>query len=590
MKIILTILQLFAYVSIFAQTYGPRNPSTQTTIPGGNVWAGSTTGTFVSDNTYSSVNALGATETLVAKNYGFTLVNTDIITGIQLDIERRGDLGNDVSLLNAWRDGELSTINNFPLSAGNSRMMICFVANENANEPTISNITYGGRSMTKVVGFSFATSFWARLECWYLPESELAMLAPGNYNINVAYAPFTRSEFFDIISAAVFANVDQNNPFFSFQTKQINGGPATCTFDAPITADNGGMFLTGVFSGNNTSPAKTNGQTNTYTINSGFTEGTDVYRSSTASTTSGGCMQTAHKFAPTGGSENPTMTFAGTTNRTLMIGIGLKKYSTVDASVRLLKAGTIVGNNYALTTTQWPLTDNYVTYGGPGDLWGTTWLYSDINNINFGGSLSSNVFNGSARVDHMRMTVYVTSVLPVQLVDFFATVENPGTITTRWLTASENKFMHFEVERSRNGSDFQYVGTVKAVGNSTVLNSYSFEDNDPIDGTSYYRLKQVDIDGTFEYSKIVAVDRKISNELTIAPNPIIDWAKVMSKDLKEAEFMVVNSNGQIIDFSRYDINDDAFMINLKNAPDGNYFLIKNEDGEKSIIRLSKISK
>src|SRR5690606_31897156 len=148
---------------------------------------------------------------------------------------------------------------------------------------------------------------------------------------------------------------------------------------------------------------------------------------------------------PTGGSENPTMTFAGTTNRTLMIGIGLRKYSTVDASVRLLKAGVVVGNNYALTTTQWPLTDNYVSYGGPGDLWGETWLYSDINNINFGGSLRSNILNGSARVDHMRVTVYVTSVLPVDHVDVFASVERSGRVKTRWITASEQHSEHLEV-------------------------------------------------------------------------------------------------------------------------------------------------
>ena len=84
-------------------------------------------------------------------------------------------------------------------------------------------------------------------------------------------------------------------------------------------------------------------------------------------------MQTAYKFAPSGGTESPSFTFNGSANRRLAIGIGLRKVSAVDISVYLQKNSVNTGVNQASTTVFWPTTDEYVMYGGTTDLWGTIW-------------------------------------------------------------------------------------------------------------------------------------------------------------------------------------------------------------------------
>lgn len=586
-KMICTLLFLMSVIDLYGQVFGPLSSSTQSSTPTGNAWT-NLSNVQSSNNSYASVNATGDTENLVTKGYGFNLLSTDVVTGIKVDVERRSDTGDDVDIMGTWHDGELSKITNFPLSAGNGRMLICFIANENGNEPIISNVTYGGRTMIKKIQFSFNTTFWARFEFWYLPESELINISVGNHDIEVTYAAFVQNEFFDIISAAVFENVDQNDPFYSFQTKQINNGGNTCTFDTPITAANGGLFLTGIFCGNNTSsPSKTNGQSGTYTIDNGFTEGTDVYRSNVSvASTSGGCMQTAYKLAPSGGSVNPTMTFAGTPNRRLMIGIGLRKLTAVDNVVRLLKSGTPIGANYA-SINQWELSDTQVSYGGTGDLWGTTWTYLDINNPNFGMLLSATIFNGSIHVDQIQITVYTASILPVELISFDALLKDEQTVLTRWSTVSESNSKHFEIERSRDGIHFQTIGFTSAAGFSSTLIHYTFEDLSPLQGIAYYRLKQVDFNGEAHYSDVISATRNESSEFSIYPNPVENWVKVLDSYTQDASYLLYNQLGQQIGNEIIPESDQTTQINLENQSDGIYFLVKKDQSGQTSQMFQK---
>jgi len=97
-----------------------------------------------------------------------------------------------------------------------------------------------------------------------------------------------------------------------------------------------------------------------------------------------------------------------------------------------------------------------------------------------------------------------------------------------WATASEVNNKGFEVERSFNGTDFENIGFVKGNGNSNAVNNYFLNDdlstiNPQMPTTIYYRLKQIDFDGNFEYSSTIAVktnnENEFENEVTISPNP-----------------------------------------------------------------------
>lgn len=97
------------------------------------------------------------------------------------------------------------------------------------------------------------------------------------------------------------------------------------------------------------------------------------------------------------------------------------------------------------------------------------------------------------------------SALPVELLSFEANPAPSGVIT-QWTTASEQNSDHFTIERSADRSEFKPIGTVGAAGNSQHVRDYSFIDRAPLTGTSYYRLRETDVDGTISLSKVVAVD------------------------------------------------------------------------------------
>ena len=112
----------------------------------------------------------------------------------------------------------------------------------------------------------------------------------------------------------------------------------------------------------------------------------------------------------------------------------------------------------------------------------------------------------------------IQSPLPIELLYFTATAAYPEVLLT-WATASEHDNDHFVVERSWNAEDWEAIATVPGAGNSLGTITYSDRDEYPLPGTSYYRLQQVDYDGTSTFSAPVSVRMKVLAAVTAFPNP-----------------------------------------------------------------------
>jgi hypothetical protein len=111
------------------------------------------------------------------------------------------------------------------------------------------------------------------------------------------------------------------------------------------------------------------------------------------------------------------------------------------------------------------------------------------------------------------------TLLPVRLVSFTAQ-QVDGQVQLKWQSSWEENTSHFVVEKSADGKTFSQVLTKKAQNSSTSLVSYSAVDHSPLAGTAYYRLKMVDLDETFEYSKMVTVRAEGSAlQIRAYPNP-----------------------------------------------------------------------
>ncbi|WP_245539641.1 T9SS type A sorting domain-containing protein [Pontibacter roseus] len=136
--------------------------------------------------------------------------------------------------------------------------------------------------------------------------------------------------------------------------------------------------------------------------------------------------------------------------------------------------------------------------------------------------------------------------LPVELVYFTAVVRD-NQAHLQWLTASEDDNDRFEVQRSQDGKSFEIIGTVKGQGTTSLETKYEYTDRTPVQGTVYYRLKQVDFDGDFAFSNVIAVNAKgLANELTtqVYPNPFQDRVKIS----------LTSPNDQTVELVLYDLN------------------------------------
>ncbi len=110
------------------------------------------------------------------------------------------------------------------------------------------------------------------------------------------------------------------------------------------------------------------------------------------------------------------------------------------------------------------------------------------------------------------------SLLPIQLQNFtYAIIKK--TVQLQWQTTTEINSNYFSIERSADGVNFSSIGKVDATGNSNRLQDYAFVDNNP-KNTNYYRLKEVDFDGKYIYSKILQVKFPSLQSLSIISNPV----------------------------------------------------------------------
>jgi len=179
--------------------------------------------------------------------------------------------------------------------------------------------------------------------------------------------------------------------------------------------------------------------------------------------------------------------------------------------------------------------------------------------------------------------------LPVVLVSFTAApVKN--FVQLRWATASEKNTAYFVVERSADGRRFESLSTTKGQGTSTTLTEYQATDGQPLAGQSYYRLRQVDADGTTSYSPVSAVNletRLIS--FTLTPNPTSDEVLITlaAGPAQPGTGDVFSLNGQLMLSQSWE-GGGAVPLDVRTLPAGVYLLRIRTAGQQTMHRLLKL--
>jgi hypothetical protein len=153
----------------------------------------------------------------------------------------------------------------------------------------------------------------------------------------------------------------------------------------------------------------------------------------------------------------------------------------------------------------------------------------------------------NGEVEDYRIPINV--LLPIQLLQFTATNEGNTRVLLNWITAKEENFNGFDIERSADGLDWDKIGYVQSKKSGASENNYSFYDHNPIIGTSYYRLKMIGDDGNYKYSPVRQVDLKLTNaSIRILPNPIAANAvmEVRTEKMESASLHLVDASGKSV--------------------------------------------
>lgn len=164
------------------------------------------------------------------------------------------------------------------------------------------------------------------------------------------------------------------------------------------------------------------------------------------------------------------------------------------------------------------------------------------------------------------------SALPIELLKFSAHLTNDKEVLLDWKTASEINSDYFEIQSTTDGTNFEKIGLVESRGDEqTEITAYTFLDKTPARGTNYYRLKQVDNDGAFEYSEIRSlVLQALPVDFLVFPNPLASQNELhLQTNLNEPyQFSIFNAEGKRI--FRDNLEGDVVLENLDLAP-GFYF-------------------
>jgi hypothetical protein len=164
--------------------------------------------------------------------------------------------------------------------------------------------------------------------------------------------------------------------------------------------------------------------------------------------------------------------------------------------------------------------------------------------------------------------------LPVELTAFRATATGAAVALT-WATASEKNNLGFEVQRSADGETFGKLAWVAGAGSSASARSYSYRDAAPFSGVSYYRLKQLDVDGKVAYSPVATVQMAVvvASSISAYPNPTADKVTVTwpAAETVATRWLLTNAMGQQIHTEMVTAPSN-FTLDLSPYAAGTYYL------------------
>lgn len=173
------------------------------------------------------------------------------------------------------------------------------------------------------------------------------------------------------------------------------------------------------------------------------------------------------------------------------------------------------------TGSQWAI---FIRIGAGADVLSFTSPINTVSNppnFTIGMWVDANAGDGTSLVN-LSGNGTTNTPLPVELIDFRA-IKSGKSIVLNWMTASEVNNSGFDIERSIDGRSWKVIGFTNGAGSVAEVQNYNFIDVQPLGSIYYYRLKQIDYDGKYDYSPIVVVRNTEETIHRVSPNPFNDF-------------------------------------------------------------------
>jgi hypothetical protein len=193
----------------------------------------------------------------------------------------------------------------------------------------------------------------------------------------------------------------------------------------------------------------------------------------------------------------------------------------------------------------------------------------------------SSSLQGTCNMVVDNIDIKIASVMPVELTAFFAQKQDEK-VQLDWSTASETRNDHYTIERSADAQNWETIATVQGAGTTAERQDYTFLDEKPLNGISYYRLSQTDLDGTVELLDVLSVEMDLGSAITAYPNPASDVLTITGVEESEA-IVILDGTGRTMPFSVTASGHGNVTLDITTIPTGSY-LLKTQTG---YLRFSK---
>jgi hypothetical protein len=283
------------------------------------------------------------------------------------------------------------------------------------------------------------------------------------------------------------------------------------------------------------------------------------------------------------GSDDAVYAFIGSSNSVPTAFLSYIANGTVATSGSITNTGLVIGTNSIIFTGQPDVMvlssfscDGTTTDCGPYICDITNWSTEDGSNDQSNNGIFPDLPTNAP-------TFAQIAPLPINLIKFEVDALSTSVLLS-FSTATERNNSHFEIERSSDGNTFTKIGEVRGAGNSNTIQSYTFEDRQPLKGINYYRLRQVDFDGQSSYSPVRSVLFGQGIDVKLTPQPVRDQLRVELTEAlnKDAVWQIFDFAGRLVQSGLVEAENIDFQVDMTTLTDGNYVL--RISGQSEIVK------